>query len=284
VNQLLVEQLVRAELQADIGNGDISTELALAADPHVPARAEIRLREPGVFCGGGVAATAFRQLSAATLCEAITADGVRLEAGSCVMQLSGPASAILSAERVALNYLQRMSGIATVARRWAELAAPHNIRIVGTRKTTPGFRLFEKYAIRMGTGFNHRMDLDHMVMLKDNHFAASSHTSWEDLVRSVRSRISHTMKLEAEADSIEMLEPLIRGGADIILLDNLSPDQVREAVAIIAGRVTVEVSGKVTIDNLPQYLIAGVDVISTGTLSHSYHSLDIGLDFHGGSV
>lgn len=283
MNQLLLKELVRAELLADIGNGDISTELALEANPHVRARAEINMRESGVFCGWGVAATAFWQLNAATQCECPAEEGVWLEADSCVMKVTGPAHVILSAERVALNYLQRMSGIATEARRWAKLAAPHNIRIVGTRKTTPGFRLFEKYAVRMGTGYNHRMDLDHMVMLKDNHFAASSHSSWEELVCHVKSRISHTMKLEAEADSIEMIEPLIRGGVDVILLDNFSPDQIREAVQLISRRVTVEVSGGVTFGNLPDYLIDGVDVISSGALSHSYRSLDIGLDFHGGT-
>ena len=284
MNHLLVEELVRAELLADIGNGDISTQLALAGNPHVLAQAEIRLREPGVFCGWQVAAEVFWQLSRAIQCENPVHEGQWLEAGNCVMKVSGPAQAILSAERVALNFLQRMSGIATEARRWADLARPQGIRIVGTRKTTPGFRLFEKYAIRTGTGYNHRMDLDHMVMLKDNHFAASRHESWEELVRSVKSRISHTMKLEAEADSLAMLEPLLRGGADIILLDNFSPAEVREAVAIIAGRATVEVSGGITSENLPEYLIEGVDVISTGSLSHSYRSLDIGLDFHGGTV
>ncbi|MCB1221023.1 MAG: carboxylating nicotinate-nucleotide diphosphorylase [Planctomycetales bacterium] len=281
MNQLLVEEHVRAELIADIGNADISTELALSGRD-VQASAEVRLREAGVVCGCFVAEEAFRQLSGESRCVVHVPEGSMQPAGTSLLTIEGPAQAILSAERVALNYLQRMSGIATLGRQWADIARPAGIRITGTRKTTPGFRMFEKYAIRCGTGFNHRMDLDHAVMLKDNHFAASPHGDWEELVRSVRARISHTMKLEAEADSLAMLEPLLRGGADIILLDNFSPDEVREAVAIIAGRAIVEVSGGVTLANLSDYLVVGVDVISTGTLSHSYRSLDIGLDFTSG--
>lgn len=283
MNKLLVEDLVRAELLADIGNGDISTELALG-HTHAQVTAHMEMREAGVVCGCFVAATAFWQLNSATRCELHVEDGTEQTAGSRVMTISGNAYAILSAERVALNYIQRMSGIATQARRWADIARPYGIRIVGTRKTTPGFRLFEKHAIRTGSGYNHRIDLDHAVMLKDNHFAASGHDSWEELVRSVRSRTSHAMKLIAEADSLEMLEPLVRGGADVVLLDNFTPEQVRQAVEVLDGRVTVEVSGGVTIDNLPDYLIRGVDVISTGALSHSYQSLDIGLDFSPGAA
>ncbi|MEZ5337985.1 MAG: carboxylating nicotinate-nucleotide diphosphorylase [bacterium] len=281
MNQLLIEECVRAELLADIGNGDVTTEFALQGRD-VPARADILLREPGVACGCHVAREVFRQLSGEVRCALHVPDGSQQPAGTSLLTVEGPADALLSGERVALNFLQRMCGIATLGRQWADLARPQGIRITGTRKTTPGFRMFEKYAIRCGTGFNHRMDLDHSVMLKDNHFAASPFSDWEELVRSVRSRLSHTMKLEAEADSPAMLEPLLRGGADIILLDNFSPDQVREAVAMIGGRATVEVSGGVNLDNIADYLIPGVDVISTGTLSHSYRSLDIGMDFLAG--
>jgi nicotinate-nucleotide pyrophosphorylase (carboxylating) len=204
-------------------------------------------------------------------------DGAELKDGAEIGEVRGRAGSLLAAERVALNFLQRMSGIATTARRLAQRAAPHGIRIVETRKTTPGLRMLEKYAVRVGGGYNHRYDMSSAVLLKDNHFALSE-LDPGDLVRYARRHASHALRVIAEATDPEVVEEVAAAGADVILLDNFTPDEVRWAVRAIAGRAVVEVSGGVTESNLDSYVIPGVDVISMGALTHSYRALDISLE------
>ena len=275
MNWLSAEQTIRSALIEDIGHGDISTELTPGNDQIVTGR--FKAKQEGVLCGCEVAARCFTLVDPSAEVMFSTTDGADLVPGTVFGQVRGPARCVLTAERVALNFLQRMSGIATQAWRLARRCQPYGIRVVETRKTTPGLRMFEKYAVLTGGGYNHRMDLDHAVMLKDNHFALAGGDPAE-AVRSVKARVSHTMKVVAEAGNPEMVEPLVSAGADVVLLDNFTPAQVSAAVARIDGRALVELSGGINEDNLEEYLLKGVDVISIGALTHSFRALDISLD------
>lgn len=275
VNWLLAEDIIRRALLEDLGHGDITTELLPGADRVVNGR--FLVKQAGVFCGGPVAKRCFSLLDPGCIADFHIAEGTAVSAGTVGGTVTGPARSVLAAERVALNFLQRLSGIATQARRLAGICQPHGIRVVETRKTTPGLRMFEKYAVRTGGGFNHRMDLDHAVMLKDNHFALAGGDPAE-VVRGIKSRVSHTMKVIAEAGDPALIEPLVVAGADVVLLDNFTPEQVRAAVAQIAGRALIELSGGISVRNIEHYLIKGVDVISIGALTHSFEALDISLD------
>jgi nicotinate-nucleotide pyrophosphorylase (carboxylating) len=275
VNKLLVDRIVERALLEDLGHGDITTELLPNTDQRVTAG--FLFKESGVLCGATVAARCFTMLDSTAEIEFGTKDGEEVAAGTRAGLVSGAATAVLGAERVALNFLQRLSGIATYARSLARRSAPYGIRIVETRKTTPGLRVLEKYAVRIGGGWNHRMDLDHAVMLKDNHFILAGLEPAE-VVSTVKSRTSHTMKVIAEAGNPGMIEPLVKAGADVVLLDNFTPQQVSAAVAQIAGRCQIELSGGINAANLDDYLIEGVDVISIGALTHSYRALDISLE------
>jgi nicotinate-nucleotide pyrophosphorylase (carboxylating) len=276
VNKLLVDDLLRSALIEDIGAGDITTGLVPGGDRTL--RAVLKAKADGVLCGGVIAARCFTLLDPGVQVTLKIDEGEYVDAGESIGQLSGRAASLLTAERVALNFVQRLSGIATMARRMAERAAPLGIRIVETRKTTPGLRMLEKYAVRIGGGYNHRFDLSSAVMLKDNHFAASGVPPVK-LVQDVRRQAGHTVMVLAEALTPLMAADLAGAGADVVLLDNFAPEEVRQAVALIAGRCTVEVSGGVSEANLGAYLIPGVNVISVGALTHSYAALDISLEF-----
>jgi len=275
VNWLLVNEIIERALQEDIGQGDVTTEFTPNTGKEVTAR--FVAKEPGVLCGLEIAARCFRMYGSA---KAVVNqhDRYTVEAEQVFGEVIGRAADILPVERVALNFLQRMSGIASLARRWAVKAGPLGIRVVETRKTTPGLRVLEKYAVRVGGGHNHRFGLSDAVMLKDNHFALGGGDAAK-VVAEVKARLGHTMKLVAEAGDPSMIAPLVSAGADVILLDNFTPEQVKAAVAEIGGRVLVEVSGGVNEGNLDSYLIKGVNVISVGALTHSYKSMDISLDF-----
>ena len=275
MNWLLAEDIIRRALIEDLGHGDITTELLPGSGRSVKGR--LLVKQYGVLCGCEVARRCFNCLDASLSVEFSAADGDEIPAGVVIGTVSGPAQSILAAERVALNFIQRLSGIATQARTLAARCEPHGIRVVETRKTTPGLRMLEKYAVRTGGGYNHRMDLDHAVMLKDNHFALAG-GSPAAVVKAVKARVSHTMMIVAEAGDPAMVEPLVSAGADVVLLDNFTPDQVRSAVKSIAGRAVIELSGGINAGNIGDYLIRGVDVISIGALTHSYHALDISLD------
>jgi nicotinate-nucleotide pyrophosphorylase (carboxylating) len=288
VNLLHIEDTVRRALCEDLGHGDITTELLSSLDG-VATTDEVSGRflakEDGVVCGTKVAACCFELLDGRCSVGFQRDDGELVHTGETIGEVRGPAAAVLGAERVALNFLQRLSGIATFARRLADQAKPQGIRVVETRKTTPGMRVLEKYAVRIGGGYNHRMDLDHAVMLKDNHFALAAKSMAggradvaAEVVRAVKAGASHTMKVIAEAGEPGMVKVLAEAGADVILLDNFTPDQVREAVKQIAGRATIELSGGINASNIGDYLIPGVDVISIGALTHSYRALDISLE------
>ncbi len=275
MNQLLVDEILRQALLEDLGHGDITTALMPQAGRR--ASAYFLAKQDGVLAGIEVAARCFSLLDPACAAELKLADGAQLQPGDVLGTVRGPAAALLGAERVALNFLQRLSGIATLTHAFACQAQAAGIRISETRKTTPLLRTLEKYAVRVGGGHNHRLDLDHCVMLKDNHFALWGGEPGA-LVRQVKAGASHTMKVIAEAGAPGMVAPLLEAGADVILLDNFTPEQVRAAVAEIAGRAAVEVSGGVNAANLAGYLIPGVDVISIGALTHSVKSLDISLE------
>lgn len=275
MNWLLVDDIIRRALMEDLGHGDITTEFLPGADRRITGCLVAKM--PGIICGTEVARRCFALLDAQSTADVLYGDGEEVGAGDVFYRLQAMAGALLAAERVALNFLQRMSGIATLTWRLAQRAKPLGIRVVETRKTTPGLRVLDKYAVRTGGGFNHRFDLDSCVMLKDNHFAIGGGDAGE-VVRAVKARCSHTMKVIAEAASPEMIEPLIEGGADVVLLDNFTPELVRDAVALIAGRAVIEISGGINEANLDEYLIEGVDVISIGALTHSYRAIDISLE------
>jgi len=262
-------------LAEDLGRGDITTELLPGADRE--ASGVFRAKESGVLCGTDVAERCFALFGEAEA-KFTRQDGDDLSPGEDFGFVTGPGRDILSVERVALNFLQRMSGIASQTRRLAEQASAAGIRVVETRKTTPGLRMLEKYAVHVGGGFNHRMGLDDCVMLKDNHFALAGGDPG-DVVRAVKAGISHAMKLIAEAHSPEMAHALAAAGADVVLLDNFAPAEVRSTVELLNGQCAIEVSGGINEVNIGDYLIPGVDVISVGALTHSYKSLDISLDF-----
>jgi len=275
VNWLLIDDIILNALAEDLGHGDITTELLPNAKN--PASGIFRAKEAGVLCGAEVAARCFSLYGEAEA-KFTEQDGDALSPGEEFGFITGPGCDILSVERVALNFLQRLSGIASAARRMAELAGDSGIRVVETRKTTPGLRTLEKYAVRTGGGFNHRMDLDHCVMLKDNHFALAGGDP-AAVVRTLKLSVSHSMKVIAEATTPEMAVALAGAGADVVLLDNFAPATVRSTVELLNGRCMIEVSGGIHEGNLADYLIPGVDVISLGALTHSYRSLDISLDF-----
>jgi len=271
----LVDDILRNALTEDLGGGDVTTELLPEAGR--PATGTLLAKAPGVLCGAGIAARCFTLLDESVEISLKLEDGAELRDGVEIGRLRGRAASLLAAERTALNFVQHLSGIATLSRRLAQRAAEHGIRIVETRKTTPGLRVLEKYAVRVGGGYNHRYDLSSAVLLKDNHFALSKLKPGE-LVRRVRAQASHALRVIAEATDPQLVEELAANGADVILLDNFAPDEVRWAVRQVAGRALVEVSGGVNEANLDAYVVPGVDVISIGALTHSVRALDISLE------
>jgi nicotinate-nucleotide pyrophosphorylase (carboxylating) len=279
---MLTEQHIRtvvgAALLEDAPWGDVTSQALIPAAAAATAR--LVAREPGVFSGGEVFTAAMTLTSADIAVTLGVADGERFERGAVLAEVSGPARAVLQAERVALNFVQRMSGIATLTARYVEAVADTRARIVDTRKTTPGLRQFERHAVRSGGGQNHRFSLSDAVMAKDNHLAVLT-AGGRDLTEAlleVRSRLSHTTHLEVEVDRIDQIPPVLAAGVDTIMLDNFTIDRLREGVALIDGRAIVEASGNVTLDTVAEIARTGVDVISAGALTHSVRSLDLGLD------
>jgi nicotinate-nucleotide pyrophosphorylase (carboxylating) len=263
----------------DAPHGDI-TSLVLIPDS-ARATAELRARVPGVFSGGPVIEAGFRFHDPEAQVELVVAEGEEFSAGAVLARVAGRAREILAAERVVLNLVQRMSAIATLTARYVALTQGTNARIVDTRKTTPGLREVERYAVRCGGGRNHRFSLSDAVMAKDNHLAVltgGDPALLTDVLRAARERLGHTTHFEVEVDSIEQIEPVLAAGVDTIMLDNFTPEQLREGVAIVAGRAIVEASGGVNLDTVADIAAAGVDVISVGALTHSIVNLDLGLD------
>jgi nicotinate-nucleotide pyrophosphorylase (carboxylating) len=273
-----IERVVLMALDEDAPWGDLTGETLIPAD--ATATAELVAREPGVLSGARVLDAAFRLVDPRIAVEVLAADGDRFAAGDVLARVHGPARGILRAERVALNLVQRMSGVATLTARYVEAVEGTGARIVDTRKTTPGLRSLERQAVRDGGGRNHRRSLSDAVMAKDNHLAVLT-AGGADLataLRAARERMPHTAHLEVEVDRLDQIAPVLAGGADTVMLDNFTVDELRAGVELIAGRAIVEASGGVSLDTVAAIAASGVDVISVGALTHSARALDLGLD------
>ena len=275
---LLVEDDVRAALREDLGRaGDVTT--AATIPPGATARVAIVGRDPGVLSGIGVAAAAFRMIDPTLRFESATEDGTRIEAGQTLARIAGTARGVLSAERVALNYLMHMSGVATHTRRFADAVAHTDARVCCTRKTLPGLRAVEKYAVRCGGGSNHRYGLDDAILIKDNHIAVCGGVA--AAVEAAKAYAGHLLAVEVEVDTLEQLEEALPLEPDAVLLDNMSLDQLREGVAMVrdrAPRTKVEASGNVDLGTVGAIAETGVDYISTSKITMAAPTLDIGLD------
>jgi nicotinate-nucleotide pyrophosphorylase (carboxylating) len=275
LNPLLVQQAVDAALTEDLGRaGDITTQATIPAAAQ--AQAVIASRQRGVIAGMALARAAFARMDAGVIFDAVADDGARVACGDVVALIRGPARAILSAERVALNYLGRLSGVATATAMFADRIAHTKARIADTRKTTPGLRIFEKHAVRCGGGANHRFGLDDAVLIKDNHIAVAG--GIVPALRAAKAGVGHLVKIEIEVDTLEQLDEVLTEGADAVLLDNMPPAVLAEAVRRIGGRLVAEASGNVTPDTVAAIAESGVDLISTGWMTHSAPVLDLGLD------
>ena len=272
-----IDSALRIALDEDAPWGDITGEVFIPAT--ASARADLRAREDGVLAGIEVFARAFTLVDPSVTVELAAADGDAFTAGQVLATVTGPARAVLQAERIALNFCQRMSGIATQTRAYVDAAAGR-ARIVDTRKTTPGLRAFEKHAVVCGGGHNHRFGLSDAVMANDNHLAVltGEGLSVAEAIRSARARLPHTTMIEVEVDRLDQVPAVLEGGADIIMLDNFTPTQLREGVELVNGRAVVEASGNVTLETIPEIAATGVDVISSGALTHSVRAIDLGLD------
>lgn len=275
---LMYEPLVRAALLEDLGRaGDITTEAVVPAQ----SRAETALvaRQPGVVAGLDLAAMAFRLVEPAIEIAVERPDGTRVAPGDRIATIEGPTRGVLSAERVALNFLGHLSGVATATSVLVDAVKGHKARICCTRKTMPGMRSAQKHAVRMGGGVNHRFGLDDAVLIKDNHVAAAG--GIRQAIAAARAHVGHLVKIEVEVDTLAQLEEALAVGVDAVLLDNMDPETLRKAVGMIDGRALAEASGRITPVTAPAIAAAGVDLISAGWLTHSATVLDIGLDWRG---
>lgn len=274
LNPIAVDELVRRALLEDIGPGDITTEATIPADK--TCTGVIIAKEAGILCGHQVAEAAFRAMDARLTYEVLVPEGSEITPGQGVARISGNARSVLMAERVALNFLQRMSGIATTTRKLAESIKYYHARLVETRKTTPGLRMVEKYAVRVGGGLNHRYGLHDAILIKDNHIAVAGGV--REAVVAARKVASHTSRVEVECETLEQVQEALEAGADIILLDNMDVDTMKKAVEMVAGKAILEASGGITAANLVEVAKTGVDIISMGALTHSVKALDLSLE------
>lgn len=274
------DHLIDLALEEDAGLGDITSRAIFPAGHR--SKAFIEAGQTLVLSGVEIAGRVFERVDPALKVTLVAHDGATLERGARALNVSGPTAALLTAERTALNFLQRLSGIATQARRFADAVKGTNVRIVDTRKTTPGWRALEKYAVRCGGCFNHRSSLGEHVLIKDNHIAAAG--SLTKAVELTRDAAPHLAKIEVEAKTLAEVKEALRARADVILLDNMSPDMIRDAVALIKGAAIVEVSGGVRFDTLRDYALPGVDVISIGALTHSAIAADLSLTLVGANA
>jgi nicotinate-nucleotide pyrophosphorylase (carboxylating) len=274
-----IRNAVRAALHEDVGPGDVTTLACIP--PEATAVATMNARESLTLAGIAFAETAFRELSPNVEFVRLAEDGQAVAAGAGVLRISGSARALLTAERVALNFVQRLSGVATATARFVATVAGTRARILDTRKTTPGWRRFEKYAVACGGGTNHRVGLHDLILIKDNHLAALAGAAPNPVAAAVnRAReLWPALRVEVEADTLEQVRLAVEAGADIILLDNMPPARLREAAALVAGRAQLEASGGVTLNTVRAIAETGVDFISVGAVTHSARAVDLGLDF-----
>jgi nicotinate-nucleotide pyrophosphorylase (carboxylating) len=274
-----IRQAVKAALAEDLGSGDVTTLATVPAGAQSVAL--MRAREPLTVAGLEFATVAFRALSMKVKIKRMARDGQRVKAGATLLKITGPARALLSAERVALNFVQRLSGVATATAQYADLIADTKAKILDTRKTTPGWRRFEKYAVKCGGGKNHRIGLYDMVLIKDNHLVALQGAKPNAIAAAVAQARKKfpKLKVEVEADTLAQVAQAVEAGADIILLDNMPPAILRRAVKIVGGRAKTEASGGVNLKTVRAIARSGVDLISVGAITHSARAVDIGLDF-----
>ncbi|HSE88363.1 MAG TPA: carboxylating nicotinate-nucleotide diphosphorylase [Candidatus Binatia bacterium] len=270
-----VKQLIRAAIEEDLGRGDVTTEAIIAE--HIISRAQLITKEEIVLAGIEVFARVYAALDGAVQVKPAHKDGDLLPGKAVIASVEGPARSLLAGERVALNFLQRLSAIATLTRRYVDAVKGYNVEIIDTRKTTPGWRVLEKYAVRVGGGKNHRHDLGDGVLIKDNHIVAAGGIT--KAVALARRRSHHLLKVEVEVETLDQVLEALQVGAEVIMLDNMSPTMLAEAVKIIAGRALVEASGGVSLDSVQDIARTGVDLISIGRLTHSAPSVDIHVEF-----
>jgi len=278
INQKILMKKIEEWLEEDVGQGDLSVLSTVPKDER--ATGIIYAKDQGIVAGLEVARLVFETWDSSLAFKTTMEDGQAVEKGDVIAEVSGSAGSILTAERLALNLLQRLSGIATMTHQYVKKAQQGNpkVRIVDTRKTTPGMRMLEKYAVRMGGGHNHRFGLFDAVMIKDNHIKAAGGIG--RAVQSAKQYIPHTVKVEVEVESIEQLKEALAAQADIIMLDNMGLDEMREAVQMANGQAILEASGGITLNTIEEIAATGVDVISSGALTHSVKALDISLDLN----
>jgi nicotinate-nucleotide pyrophosphorylase (carboxylating) len=270
-----IDSIIKRALEEDMPGGDITSESIIPS--HAQSKAVFLAREEGVLAGIDVAKRVFQLIDPSTVFDKMREDGQTFHEEETLAQISGIAVSLLKGERIALNFLQRLSGIASATRRYVQAISGTKAKILDTRKTTPGLRILEKYAVRMGGGLNHRLNLSEMVLIKDNHLQIVG--SITEAVKKAREKVDKGVKIEVETTTLEEAKEALQSGADMIMLDNMSLEEMREAVAWLRGRIPVEASGKVSLDYVKEIAALGVDYISVGSLTHSYRSVDISMEF-----
>ncbi|MBE3090799.1 MAG: carboxylating nicotinate-nucleotide diphosphorylase [Candidatus Atribacteria bacterium] len=271
---ILIDKIIEQALLEDIGTGDITTEYIIPSN--LKAKGIIITSEEGVVAGLDITCLVFKKLDSEICFQPKIKDGNKILPGEILTEITGPARTILQGERVALNFLQRMSGIATFTSKFCQEVKDFPVRIVDTRKTTPGLRILEKYAVRMGGGYNHRFGLYDAVLIKDNHIAVAG--GIKSAVNSVRKQISHTVKIEVEVENLSQLQEALKVQVDIIMLDNMDLETMKEAVKIVNGKALIEASGGITLEKVRKIAQTGVNLISIGALTHSVKSLNISME------
>jgi len=271
---ILIDKIIEQALLEDIGTGDITTESIIPSN--VKAKGIIKTSEEGIVAGLDIICLVFKKLDPEICFQSKIKDGNKILPGEILAEITGPARTILKGERVALNFLQRMSGIATITSKFCQQVKDFPVRIFDTRKTTPGLRILEKYAVLMGGGYNHRFGLYDAVLIKDNHIAVAG--GIKSAVNSVRKQISHTVKIEVEVENLSQLQEALKVQVDIIMLDNMDLKTMKEAVKMVKGKALIEASGGITLEKVREVAQTGVDLISIGTLTHSVRTLDISME------
>jgi nicotinate-nucleotide pyrophosphorylase (carboxylating) len=270
----LIDKIIERALLEDIGTGDITTESIIPSN--LKTKGIIKASEEGVVAGLDIACLVFQKLDSKIIFQKKTIDGRKVVRGKELAEIIGSARTILKGERIALNFLQRMCGIATITSKFCQEVKDFPVRIVDTRKTTPGLRILEKYAVRMGGGYNHRFGLYDAVLIKDNHIAVAG--GIQLAVNSVRKQISHISKIEVEVESLTQLQEALQAQVDIVMLDNMDLDTMKKAVKMVKGKTLIEASGEITLEKVKEIAQAGVDLISIGALTHSVKSLNISME------
>jgi len=271
----MIHEVLERAFREDMPMGDITTDCTVAE--HNISRAYLITKQEGVICGIEIAMEAFRMMDPAVRLNPLVRDGDFVESQTRILEIEGSSRALLKAERTALNLLQRLSGIASVTRLYVEKIIGYKAKVADTRKTTVGLRLLEKYAVRTGGGTNHRFSLSDGVLIKDNHIKAAGGIAMA--IQAAKETIPHTMKIEVETETLEQVQEALESGADIIMLDNMPPELMAKAVAMIAGKAVTEASGNITLETIQNVAATGVDIISVGALTHSAMAMDISMKF-----